>query len=51
MWWISRRSSKIGEILHQLGSRSLINQLFMVELVEKVIDIEIIDVHTKFVEI
>jgi hypothetical protein len=50
MWWISRRSSKIGEILQQLGSINLINQLFMVELVEKVIDIEITNAHTESVE-
>jgi transcription antitermination factor NusA-like protein len=29
------RSSKIGEILQQLGGRNFINQLFMVELIER----------------
>jgi hypothetical protein len=29
------RSSKIGEILQQLGGKNFINQLFMVELIER----------------
>jgi hypothetical protein len=51
MWWTSRRSSKIGIFLQQLGSRNLINQLFMVELVERAIDIEIIEAPIESMEI
>jgi len=34
--WMSRRSSKMGLLLQQLGSQRLLNHLFMVEFVEPI---------------
>ncbi len=52
MWVKCFRSSKVNFFLPQLGSKNLINQLFMVEPIERATTIENIDtIHTKSMEI
>jgi len=52
MWVKCSRSSKIRKFLQQLGSKNLINQLFMVEPIKRAITIENINtIHTESMEI